>query len=535
MIEKNNKNILLISGTADIGTYKGMDLKNTIYDDTCRDELIKKYYTINGKTVIPENAIYTSKMSVKKSLLRYNRQKYPPLVTKTLESILSSHEFLYESIECNRIWKEKDYCCKQEFTIVCLSTTFMWSEEMIEKAISWINRNVNYQYLILGGHYSSVKYKYILENYDEVDFIIVGDGETALPQLIQYLLYCQGELYKICNLAYMENGNIHQTKMMYEDLNKIERVKYDGQYKWLSYESVRGCAYGCAFCTWDAGIKKFRYKSPEKVLSDFTEYKNENGIERIEINDSTFLFPFERIEPIVDGITRIGLHWKAHARSDVPYTEELVKKLEKSNCDILQIGFESMTDRVLNNMNKKTTAAQNRHTNLMFKNSKIDTVVSFIVGFPDETVAEFNTTREYIINELVGHFYIFVFEMEDKSLKLWQERDKYGFVLYDDEKDCVHGGANWKHNGMDSRTAFSLRADLLREVRRKMSNAIYKSWQSPYDWPFIPEFDKEMNLEIERLLDNLVFATVDCSPDKVCEYIRGIVDELERYGVSFDE
>ena len=99
--------------------------------------------------------------------------------------------------------------------------------------------------------------------------------------------------------------------------------------------------------------------------------------------------------------------------------------------------------------------------------------------------------------------------MEDKSLDLYAERDKYGFELYEDEENCLHGGSHWKHNGMTSEQAFSIRSEVLRSVRRNSALAIYKSWQSPYEWPFVTNQTREENLKIERLLDNLIFLPQD--------------------------
>ena len=246
------------------------------------------------------------------------------------------------------------------------------------------------------------------------------------------------------------------------------------------------------------------------------------------------MFPFKRVDPVLDGFIRLNIHWKAHSRSDVPWTDELVRKLDESKCDILQIGFESMTQRVLDNMHKGTTVEMNRFTNEMLKNSRVDTVVSFIIGYPDETVEEFKNTWDYILNELYGHFYVFVFEMEDKSLELWQHRAEFGFELFDDKEDALHSGSNWKHNGMSSEQAFAIRKEVLNSVRRRNSLAIYKSWQSPYEWPFVTNKDKIDNLRIERLIDNLVFLCQDVSKDTIRDKVIEIRQELEMKGVFFE-
>jgi len=525
--------VLLISGTGGAYTIRGKDLENSLFDSEVREKLINRYYQQNGKYIIPENAYYYIG-NEKKYLLRKNQSGYPPLVTRTLENILENNNLVFESLPCDTIW-EKRVFEKKRYRCVCLSTTFMWSEKMIDVAINWIINNTLCDYIILGGHYSSIKYEYILKKYSSVNYIVVGDGEVALPMLLKKLLGDSDIKYTdIPNLAYLNDGILIKNAMKYEDMNRVERVSYKGKFERLSYESVRGCAFGCKFCTWDAGIKCFRYKSAEKIISDVKAYMEENGIKRIEINDSTFFFPFSRIEKIIDGFTELGIHWKAHCRADVPWTDELIDKLNRSNCDILQIGFESMCDRILCNMNKRTTSAMNRFTNEMLSKTKIDTVVSFIVGFPDESIDEFQCTWDYILNDFSGHFYLFVFEMEDKSLDLYRERHKYGFELLEDKDDCLHGGSHWIHNGMSSDQAFQLRESVLKSVRINNSKAIYKSWQSPYEWPFVPEMTRVENIYIERLVDNLVFASQDVEDGYVGTYVQNIANKLEKMGIYFD-
>ena len=531
----SEEQVLLISGTGGAYTIRGKDLQNSLFDKEKREFLIEKYYTYKEHCFIPENAYFIDEFGRQKKLLRRNQSGYPPLVTRTLEDILDRGHISFASIPCDTIWENRPFK-RKSYKFVCCSTTFMWSERMIDTAIKWINENVEYKYLIIGGHYSSIKYEQMLSKYPEINYIIVGDGETALPQLIYFL---EGDntyqLDEIPNLAFIVRGEVIRTQVKYEDMKTLPKVSYDGHYDRLSYETVRGCAFNCKFCTWDAGIKCFRYKDSERIIEDVKEYIEENGISRIEINDSTFFFPFHRIEPVIDGFTKLGVHWKAHCRADVPWTDELVEKLGKSNCDILQIGFESMTDRVLTNMNKRTTAQMNSFTNKMLSKTRIDTVVSFIIGFPDETIEEFQNTWDYLLSEFEGHFYLFVFEMEDKSLDLWKEREKYGFELFEDKVDCVHGGANWKHNGMNSDEANEIRERVLKSVRKNNAKAIYKSWQSPYEWPFVTNQSRDVNIRIERLVDNLVFLYQDTEETNFQSELLKIVDELEKLGVFFHE
>lgn len=282
--------VLLISGTGGAYTIRGKDLEKSLFDSSIKEALIADVYTVDGVSIIPDNAFFYEN-GKKVPFLRRNQSGYPPLVTRTLEDILDKNSIQYLSIPCDTIWENRKFdACKVPF--VCLSTTFMWSERMITQAIEWISNNVEFRYLIVGGHYSSIKYQMMLKQFPQISFIIIGDGETALPELINYLQNPKDKsLENIPNLAFVCDKKIKMTKQKYEDLNKLPKVHYDGKFDRLSYESVRGCAFNCKFCTWDAGIKRFRYKSVDHILQDVKEYIEENQIKRIEINDSTFLFP----------------------------------------------------------------------------------------------------------------------------------------------------------------------------------------------------------------------------------------------------
>ena len=526
------KKILLISGIATKNSYREETLKNTVFDRE-REKEVERAYCINNEMITPRSAFYYSKEG-KKKVLREDLFRLQPLVTRTLESILEDADLTFDSIECNCIWKEIEW--KGTYEIVCLSTTFMWTQNMLKNAIDWINRNIEYGKLILGGHYSSVNYSTILQNYPDVDYIIIGDGEKALPELIHAVVSNQkSDVIDIPNLAFIRNDTLYKSELEYEDINKISRIRYNGKMLRIPYETVRGCVYNCAFCTWNSGIRHFRYKGVDKILQDIKEYVQENEVERIDFNDSTLFYPFDRIEPLLDGLIKLNVHWKANARADSPFTEKTREKLEKSKCDILEFGFESMNDRILKNMMKGTTSKRNRYINTLFRDSPINTVMSFIIGFPDESVDEFySTTGEYLLKEHFGHFYIFVYEMEDKNTAPWKNRERYGLELLEDQEDCIHEGLNWVHNGMNSKEAFAARNHLLKQLRKEKSLAIYRSWQSWFQWPLIPEYSKRENLIVERLLDNLIFAPQDVDEDHFTHYVCSLRDELVKHGIYFE-
>ena len=87
---------------------------------------------------------------------------------------------------------------------------------------------------------------------------------------------------------------------------------------------------------------------------------------------------------------------------------------------------------------------------------------------------------------------------------------------------------------MNSLHANELREECIRNSRLNSSYAILKSWQSPYEWPFVPELSKLENLEIEKLIDRLVFVSADYPEEIVQQKILEIVETLEQKGVYFE-
>ena len=75
----------------------------------------------------------------------------------------------------------------------------------------------------------------------------------------------------------------------------------------------------------------------------------------------------------------------------------------------------------------------------------------------------------------------------------------------------------------------------MKSVRRHNSNAIYKSWQSPFAWPFVTNKSREENLHIERLIDNLIYLVQDVPETQIREQVLSIRSKLADMGVYFEE
>lgn len=122
--------------------------------------------------------------------------------------------------------------------------------------------------ILLGGFTASLFAKEILENFSSVDFIIRGDAEKPLLQLIRQILSGNLKPSEVPNLSYRDSNRVAENPLTYiatsEDLDKLDFINidffenYQLYYRYQSSEFDvltshwlclgRGCKSDCSFC-----------------------------------------------------------------------------------------------------------------------------------------------------------------------------------------------------------------------------------------------------------------------------------------------
>lgn len=251
------------------------DLRGTIMDDEIYDS-IKRLYAFNGKNMEPQSLRFGGR-----KLLRSLNFDVPHLTMCSLNQIMSEAKIEHEMVPISNIWNNKQYKIDEK-SIVCLSTTFIWNTVMFDWAMKWIRQNFRSYELIVGGQYASMKYEYIMENYEDVSYIIVGDGEKVLSDIVSY---CKSEIHnvdisRIPNLVYKKSGKLICNQNMHFDINDLPRIEFPKEAKVIPYSSMRGCPFQCAFCAQSAN-STFRYLSAERIIDDWKYYKEKNDVKYI--------------------------------------------------------------------------------------------------------------------------------------------------------------------------------------------------------------------------------------------------------------
>jgi radical SAM superfamily enzyme YgiQ (UPF0313 family) len=457
-------------------------------------------------------------------LIRLRLDAEPHLTTEAVTSILETAGYDYELFRLEDVW-DNELRPKTSPDVISLSMTYIVNMRSMQLAVEWVEENFPSVLLIAGGQYSNLKYSQIMEEFPAVDFIVKGDAEVSFPSLLAEI-GGGGAYDKIPKLVWAEGKGTSQhiriNKTEYIDLDAFPSPEFQGNRTIVPYESMRGCPFTCKFCSFPAASPLWRYKSSEKIISDWLGYAEKNNSQPIRAMDSTFTVPPKRLRQLLKDLPQYDVQWEAYSRANVLTDQETIDGLEASNCITLSIGFESMSDNSLKYMNKAVHSTHNRKSHELLLKSNIDFRCSFMIGYPGETVEDYQVTHDYLVDEFERHIVLSVFSLTDEQMPVWDDAEKFKIQVADfDDPDY-----DWSHSDMDVKTARALHQNMFREVRWKNEKAVSVLWQIPYQLPIMPERSTRDNYRVEKLLERLAFAPKDYRHDQ--DYVRRLSREIVR-------
>ncbi len=218
--------------------------------------------------------------------------------------------------------------------------------------------------LVAGGPGPTTVARGLMAVCPELDVVVIGEGEATTVELLQRLdaggieaaAGCPGTLVRVGGEV-----TLGHPRERLRDLDALPLPAYDvldlSAYQEFPVMTSRGCPWRCGFC--DVAVTWGRARvtrSLERVLDEL-ELLARAGVERVQIEDDTFLLPRSRVERFCrDVSSRVpGLRWGCLGRADL-VDHHLVETMALAGCDSLFLGLESGSDRVLEQIHKRLTA-----------------------------------------------------------------------------------------------------------------------------------------------------------------------------------
>lgn len=257
----------------------------------------------------------------------------------------------------------------------------------------------------MGGPHVSFDVKNTLEQYPELDLIVIGEGEETLKELIP-VIKDRNEWKNIRGIAFMENGEVFFTgsRPLIENLDTLplpaRHLLPLSRYQALGFPvsiiTSRGCPNKCIFCLGRKMVGfKVRHRSPELVADEIEEIMS-YGFEMINIADDLFTASKERVKEFCKVITERNLKfaWCIFSRVNT-IDEELLEIMKAAGCIAVSFGIESGSQEMLKRVRKGITLDQARKAVEACKKTGMRSHASFMVGLPGESLETLEETRKF--------------------------------------------------------------------------------------------------------------------------------------------
>lgn len=159
-------------------------------------------------------------------------------------------------------------------------------------------------------------------------------------------------------------------------------------------ETGRGCCHRCEFCA-ISGYYQSRYypRKHEHIIADIKASKHKYFFmvdDNLVANRNHALELFKKIEPL-------HIKWAGQGTLSLAKDEELLTAMKRSGCEIILIGFETLQEDNLKQMNKSVNIACNETDKLVQRihDAGIGIYATFVFGYDNDTEETFKRTLAF--------------------------------------------------------------------------------------------------------------------------------------------
>jgi radical SAM superfamily enzyme YgiQ (UPF0313 family) len=308
-----------------------------------------------------------------------------------------------------------------------------------------------------GGGWSTYNPTEILQLIPELNMIVIGEGEETFSELYDAVSNNSTDYEKINGLCYRTNNNelrFTGPRALVSDLNTIPYPSYDLMETeiYFKYSSIplsaasfnskrrastvweRGCPRGCTFCShngmsridlqniYGEGDRKegeklvrisdkendtfqlpARWPSPEYAVNNVKLLIEKFDVDFISILDENMTSNLKWTKEFCDlyvseGLDKIVKWGTLGDAPSVAVKPEIIQTMKDSGCEYISFGFESASDKVLNEDIQKGQLRKHLQVTVdTIKKAKLTPITTFMIGNAHENIDDLMETVDFWI------------------------------------------------------------------------------------------------------------------------------------------
>ncbi|MGC4022304.1 MAG: radical SAM protein [Cyclobacteriaceae bacterium] len=247
-----------------------------------------------------------------------------------------------------------------------------------------------------------------------VDYVVRGEGESTLKDLLRILKINQSP-ENILGIAFKSQDKtiVTSSRPVMRDLDAFPlpawdlidiepyRKVWESKYGYFSLNiaTTRGCPYKCNWCAKPIYGNRYNARSPEHVVNEIEFLLKSFKPDHFWMCDDIFgLKPgwLKRFRELVNE-KNLKFKYKIQSRADLLLEENAVDELANSGADMIWIGAESGSQKILDAMDKGTTVEQIKRATELLKKKKIRVGYFLQFGYSGENQEDVDATIKLLL------------------------------------------------------------------------------------------------------------------------------------------
>ncbi len=244
--------------------------------------------------------------------------------------------------------------------------------------------------IVLGGAGYSI-FPEVALSFLGADMGIQGEGEMVFPALIERME--RGATFLGLSGLYLPGHDLRCERMFMKNLDLLPlpnadlfSLPFHKEELWMPIQTRRGCSLNCSYCS--TGMiegRMLRMHSPKTIVEWIARWRK-TEVHQFYFTDNTFNLPPSYAKEICQKLIDqdLGIKWWS-----ILYPKHVDKKLvaymARAGCEQVSLGFESGSERILKNMNKRFTLEEVRQISGALSEQGIKQMGFLLLGGPGET------------------------------------------------------------------------------------------------------------------------------------------------------
>jgi len=312
------------------------------------------------------------------------------------------------------------------------------------------------------------------------DFIIYGEGEETLGELIDHLAKSSEMPIDINGLKYKSTNGLVKTakRNVLKTIDDLPTPAWDlidmqeykdrwiasSNYFFLNLSTTRGCPFHCNWCAKPIYGNRYNVHSPQRIVNEIKFLQEKYGANHFWMTDDIFGLKPGWTKEFADLVQASDLkfNFKIQSRADLLTNDNTISDLARAGCEIVWMGAESGSQKVLDAMDKGIKVEQIYEASEGLKKAGVKPAFFLQFGYPGEDKNDVRLTLKMLS------------DLKPADIGVSVSYPLPGTVFYERVKDKLGKKSNWRDS---DELALMFNKDLPKDYYRILQRFVHRSFR----------------------------------------------------------